>query len=72
MKRRYTLRDESLPHQIIIDFGGISCNCWMTDRQRRESRGRSRSNPKPFAPFGTLEEAWAAYRDPANHRSEEC
>jgi hypothetical protein len=69
--RRITLRDETLPHQIIIDFGGVSCNCQCSrDSLGRRDKNPERRNPKPFAPFGSLDEMWAAYNDPSNHRGE--
>jgi hypothetical protein len=66
--RRVTLRDETLPHQIDISFGGVSCMCWINKDDPRWVKYRN--NPKPFAPFGSLDEMWAAYNDPSNHRGE--
>lgn len=62
-----TLRDESLPHQVVIfcNTGTIhvSCNCRKTgagynDLQHYESMGVTES----------IEESRRLYNDPANHR----
>lgn len=62
---KYPLRDEALPHQIVVLQIGISCNC----RRHGPNRGFGQSHDT-FAKLGTADEALAAYRDPANHRGE--
>lgn len=61
--RAYPLRDESLPHQIVMLQRGVSCNC----RSLGPNRGFGQSH-ETFAKLGTVDEALAAYRNPANHR----
>lgn len=60
--RVFPVIDEDLPHQIVVRYEGVSCNCRRT-RNRVGSEGHAF-----FAPLGTAEQALTAYRDPANHR----
>lgn len=63
--RRITVRDETLPHQIVIMQDGISCNC------RRYKPPFGGVGYEIFAPFTSDEkQTWAYYNDPANHRGE--
>jgi hypothetical protein len=69
---KYTIRDDSLPHQIRIVFSkpegmrvpqiAVSCNCL---RDLREGGARRRYKIMGYA--STTERARAFYNDPANH-----
>lgn len=57
---RYTLRDPSLAHQIVLLTVGVSCNC-------RYVRGIGYVT---FAPLSDAETCFAAYLNPDNHRGD--
>ena len=61
--RVFPVVDEDLPHQIVLRFDGVSCNCRVVPNPGRGSDGYVF-----FAPFGAADACLAAYRDPANHR----
>lgn len=62
--RVWPVVDETLPHQIVLRFKGVSCNCRRFDVL---PRGGSDGH-EFFAPLGDADACLAAYRDPANHR----
>lgn len=57
--REFPVRDQSLPHQIVLSYKGVSCNCRVTSALGERDF---------FAPLGDADACLAAYRDPANHR----
>lgn len=58
-KQRFPVRDETLPHQIVLLHRGVSCNC----------RWRPGHGHVTFAPLTTTEAAFVAYLNPDNHIS---
>lgn len=63
-RKLFPLRDPSLPHQIVIMYDGISCNC---RRMRKHAKGGFNVY-EIFAKPCNADEALAAYYDPANHK----
>lgn len=62
---KVTLRDETLPHQVIISSRGVSCNC-------RGTTGEHSKAGKLFYELmegeaKTMAQCRALYNDPANH-----
>lgn len=66
--QRHPIRDPDLSHQIVLMREGVSCNCRRIRVAVRVVWGdRYYTRYIPFGLARDLEEAFAAYYDPANH-----
>jgi hypothetical protein len=65
-ERLWPVVDETLPHQIVLRFKGVSCNC----RKVTSRPGPGADGWEFFAPLGTADQCLAAYGNPRNHVGE--